>query len=60
MPKSVVSIAKGTDPEKMVTEALSLLGGVENLIKPGSVVILKPNAGHPFKPETSICTSPPT
>ena len=42
MAKSVVSIVKGTDAEKMVAEALSLLGGVSALIKPGST-------HHPFK-----------
>jgi uncharacterized protein (DUF362 family) len=56
--KSVVSIVKGTDPEKMVHEALSLLGGVENLIRPGTTVVLKPNAGHKFGPETSVNTNP--
>jgi len=58
MPKSVVSIVKGTDAEKMVDEALSLLGGVSSLIKPNSTVVVKPNAGHPFPPETSVNTSP--
>jgi len=58
MAKSVVSIVKGTDPEKMVAEALELIGGVEALIKPNSTVLVKPNAGHPFPPETSVCTSP--
>jgi len=58
MPKSVVSIVKGTDAEKMVEESLSLLGGVNSLIKPNSVVVIKPNIGHPFPPETSVCTSP--
>jgi len=56
--KSAVSIVKGTDPDKMVEEALSLLGGVRSLIKPGSVVVVKPNAGHPEPPESSVCTSP--
>lgn len=58
MKKSIVSIAKGNDPEKMVEEALSLLGGVNNIIKPNSTVVLKPNAGHPIPPETSANTSP--
>ena len=58
MAKSVVSIVKGTDPEKMVEEALSLLGGVNSLIKPNSVVVVKPNAGHPVPPDYSGCTSP--
>ena len=58
MPKSVVSIVKGTNTEQMVTEALSLLGGVNSLIKPNSTVVIKPNGGHPFPPEASINTSP--
>ena len=58
MEKSVVSIVKGTDAERMVEEALSLLGGVTSLIKPGAVVVVKPNAGHPAPPEASVNTSP--
>jgi len=58
MTKSVVAIAKGDDPEKLVAEVFSLLGGVENLVRPHSTVILKPNAGHPAPPETSVNTSP--
>ena len=58
MAKSGVSIVKGTDPETMVEKALALLGGVESLIKPDSVVVIKPNAGHYFAPETSVCTNP--
>ncbi|MFC1871793.1 DUF362 domain-containing protein [Chloroflexota bacterium] len=57
MAKSVVSIVKGIDAEKMVAEALSLLGGVSALIKPNSTVVVKPNVGHPFKEETSVNTS---
>ena len=58
MPKSIVSIVKGTDAEKLVDEALSLLGGVESLIKPNSTVVVKPNAGHDFPAETCVNTSP--
>jgi uncharacterized protein (DUF362 family) len=58
MQKYVVSIVKGTDPEKMVEEALSLLGGVTSLIKPGSVVVVKPNAIANYAPERSVTTSP--
>lgn len=57
MAKSIVSIVKGTDAEKIVTEALSLLGGASSLIKPNSTVVVKPNVGHPFKDETSVNTS---
>jgi len=58
MAKSVVSIVKGTDAEKMAGEALSLIGGVSSLIKPGSVVVVKPNAVYPLGPERSASTSP--
>ena len=58
MQKSVVSIVKGTDAEKMVEEALSLLGGVNSLIKPGESVVIKPNAISVYPPERSITTSP--
>jgi uncharacterized protein (DUF362 family) len=57
MAKSIVSIVKGTDAEQMVTEALSLLGGVGSLIKKNSTVVIKPNVGHPFKDDTSVNTS---
>ena len=58
MQKSIVSIVKGTDAQEMVEEALSLLGGVGSLIKPNSTVVVKPNAGHDYPPETSVDTSP--
>ena len=58
MGQSIVSIVKGTDPEKMVKEVLDLLGGIQSLIKPRSTVVLKPNAGHEAGPETSVNTNP--
>ncbi len=58
MPKSLVAIAKDPDPEKMVAEVFALLGGTENLVRPRSTVVLKPNAGHPAAAETSVNTSP--
>jgi uncharacterized protein (DUF362 family) len=58
MAKSVVSIVKGTDPEKLVAEALELLGGVSSLIRQDSTVVIKPNAGHPMPPQSSVNTNP--
>jgi len=58
MSQSIVSIVKGTDAELMVEQALDHLGGVKSLIKEGSTVVLKPNAGHPGGPESAINTSP--
>ena len=54
MTKSIVSIAKGTDVEKMVAEVLEPLGGVKGLIRPKSTVVLKPNAGHVAPAESSV------
>lgn len=58
MAKSIVSIAKGDDPEKLVHEVLEQLGGVQTLIRPKSTVVIKPNAGHPAAAETSVNTNP--
>lgn len=58
MSKSIVSIVKGTDADQMVEQAINHLGGIESLIRPGSTVVLKPNAGHPGSPESAINTSP--
>ena len=58
MSKSIVSIVKGTIADEMVNNALNLLGGVESLIKEGSTVVVKPNAGHVGSADTSVCTSP--
>jgi len=58
MKKSIVSIAKGNDVEKMVHEVLEPMGGVDFLIKSKSTVVLKPNAGHVAPPESSVNTNP--
>ena len=58
MGKSIVSIAKGEDVEKIVQEVLAPLGGVASLIKPKSTVVLKPNAGHQAPAESSVNTNP--
>ena len=58
MNKSIVSIVKGDDVEKLAAEVLEPLGGIQNLIKPNSTVVIKPNAGHPAPADTSVNTSP--
>ena len=58
MPQTTVSIVKGTDPDRMVEQAVDHLGGVKFLIRAGSTVVIKPNAGHEAGPETSVNTSP--
>ncbi len=58
MSKSLVSIAKGKDVEKLVKDVLTPLGGAENLIRKNATVVVKPNAGHVAGPETSVNTNP--
>ncbi len=41
----IISIIQGADRTKTVSKAIELLGGIERFIKPGDVVIIKPNAG---------------
>lgn len=55
--KPIVAIAKYSDINVMVDQIFELLGGVENIIKKNSTVVLKPNAGHLGKPGTSVNTS---
>lgn len=57
MGKPVVTIVKDSDVEKMVVDTFELLGGVGALFKPNSVIVVKPNAGHPFPPESSVNTN---
>ena len=58
MQKSIVSIAKNADVEKMLEEVLAPLGGIKSLVKPKSTVVLKPNAGHVAPSESSVNTNP--
>jgi uncharacterized protein (DUF362 family) len=39
----VISIVKGADRAQTVDKAIDLLGGIERFIKPGDVVVIKPN-----------------
>ena len=52
MDKSVVSIVKGKDVDKMLREAIDLIGGIESFVKPGDIVLVKPNAHGAHPPES--------
>lgn len=56
--KSLVALVKGEDIQANVTRVFDLMGGVKNVIRPRTTVVLKPNAGHAEPPETSVCTNP--
>ena len=44
--KALVALAKEASIQESVTKVFDLMGGVTNMIKPGTTVMLKPNAGH--------------
>ena len=44
--KALVALAKEASIQDSVTKVFDLMGGVTNMIKPGTTVMLKPNAGH--------------
>lgn len=56
--KSLVALAKSDDIQANVTRVFDLMGGVQNVIRKETTVVLKPNAGHAEPPETSVCTNP--
>jgi len=56
--KSIVSIVKGSNPDELVESAVGHLGGIGAIIKSGSTVVIKPNAGHYGGPESSVNTNP--
>jgi len=59
MGNQFVSISKGTNPEKMVEEALSLLGGLKLSLSRIPTVVIKPNAGHPIRLRQAPIPAPP-
>ena len=56
--KTLVALAKEPSVQESVTKVFDLMGGVTNMIKPGTTVMLKPNAGHASPADTSVCTNP--
>lgn len=58
IPKSKVAIVKGQDPERMVKEAISLIGGMEGIVKKGDTVLIKPSICLPLPPEKGDATDP--
>jgi len=59
--KVAVKRCENYEPERIqaaLSEALSLLGGMENLVRPGSRVLIKPNLLMPSAPARAATTHP--
>jgi hypothetical protein len=56
-----VSVAEGTDedtPAQILQTALAGLGGMQQFVKPGQTVVIKPNATWAYPPKTASSTDP--
>lgn len=53
-----VGIAEGKDYEKAVSEAIRLTGGINKYVKPGDIVVVKPNMAWNSPPELKANTDP--
>lgn len=51
-------VAEGTDPNTLIEKGLNALGGIGQLVKKGSSVVIKPNFSVPRKPEEAATTNP--
>ncbi len=56
--KSIVGIARNDDRAAATREAIRLAGGLNEVIQPGSWVVIKPNGTIPKPPETAVVTHP--
>ncbi|OPY76677.1 MAG: hypothetical protein A4E65_03132 [Syntrophorhabdus sp. PtaU1.Bin153] len=55
---SVVSVAEGNDYPEATRRAITALGGIQKFVKPGNVVVVKPNLAWDRKPEFAATTHP--
>jgi uncharacterized protein (DUF362 family) len=53
-----VGIVKGADFERATTEAIDLVGGIRKYVKPGDIVVVKPNIAFNSPPELKANTDP--
>jgi uncharacterized protein (DUF362 family) len=53
-----VGVAVGEDYAKAVETAIDLVGGIRKYVKPGAVVVVKPNIGWDSPPELKANTDP--
>lgn len=56
--QTVVSFVKGKDVKKITREAISLIGGLEQALRPGDTVLIKPNFGVDLPSTTGGTTNP--
>ena len=58
VPAPTLALSQGKDYQALVTEVLSLLGGMEQFVRPGDKVVVKPNIVWDRSPELAANTHP--
>ncbi len=53
-----LAVVRGENPAEMARAALEALGGIDKLIKPGDIVVVKPNMAWDRLPEQAATTNP--
>lgn len=53
-----LAIVRGEDPTAMAKAALEALGGIDKLVKPNDIVVVKPNIAWDRLPEQAATTNP--
>lgn len=53
-----LAVRKGTDIPQLVSDTLRALGGMEQFVRRGETVVVKPNIGWDRSPETAANTNP--
>jgi uncharacterized protein (DUF362 family) len=53
-----LTVVEGDSPGQITREAVALLGGMDQFISKGDLVLVKPNIGWDRKPEQAACTNP--
>jgi uncharacterized protein (DUF362 family) len=57
-PQPLVAVAEGTDYPAITRKAINALGGMKRFVKPGDVVVVKPNMGWDRSTELAANTHP--
>lgn len=57
LPYDLVAVKDG-EPDKMLDRALQAMGGIQNFVKKGQTVVVKPNIGWDVTPERAANTNP--
>ncbi len=56
--RAVLAVSEGKDYEKITKNVIDAIGGIKRFVKPGNIVVVKPNIGWDRKPEFAANTHP--